>query len=87
MAWTLATAKNQFSEVVRRARSDGPQTISVRGRQAVVVMALDTYKALLPVAGGPKDFKAHLLSAPKIDDPEFYRALERRPFPPRDIDL
>ena len=87
MAWTLATAKNQLSEVVRRARSEGPQTISVRGRDAVVVMSKDAYEAMTPAPGAPKDFKAFLLSAPKIDDPEFYRALERRPFPPRDIGL
>ena len=87
MTWTLATAKNQLSEVVRRARLDGPQTISVRGRDAVVVMSKDAYEALVFPNAAPKDFKAHLLSFPKIDDPEFYRALERRPFPPRDPGL
>lgn len=86
MVWTLAEAKNQFSEVVRRAKSEGPQTISVRGRQEVVVLSKAAYEALTPTACAPKDFKAHLLSFPKIDDSEFFEALEglRRPFPPRD---
>ncbi len=89
MAWTLATAKNQLSEVVRKARDEGPQTITVRGRDAAVLISQDAYAALVPAAGAPKDFKEHLLSFPKIDDPEFFASLEglRRPFPPRDTGL
>ncbi|MGE3073435.1 MAG: type II toxin-antitoxin system Phd/YefM family antitoxin [Dehalococcoidia bacterium] len=36
--WQLQEAKNKLSEVVRRAREEGPQTITVRGEDAVVVM-------------------------------------------------
>jgi prevent-host-death family protein len=89
MAWTLATAKEQLSEVVRRAKSEGPQTITVRGREEVVVLSKNAYEALTPAEGGSKDFKEHLMSFPKIDIPEFYEALEglRRPLPPRDTGL
>lgn len=35
--WQLQEAKNKFSEVVRRAMSEGPQTITLHGRDAVVI--------------------------------------------------
>ena len=44
--WRLEEAKARFSEVVRRARSEGPQRVSVRGRDAVVVIAADTFDRL-----------------------------------------
>lgn len=46
MAWTLAEAKDQLSEVVRRAARQGPQTISVRGKETAVVLAKDEYDRL-----------------------------------------
>jgi prevent-host-death family protein len=36
--WALQDAKAKFSEVVRRAREEGPQTVTVQGKNAVVVM-------------------------------------------------
>ena len=44
--WKLEDAKARFSEVVRRARSEGPQRVSVRGRDAVVVMAAGEFDRL-----------------------------------------
>ena len=44
--WKLEDAKARFSEVVRRARSEGPQRVSVRGKPAVVVVAADTFDEL-----------------------------------------
>ena len=38
-SWTVAEAKAKFSELVERARADGPQTITRNGRTAVVVAA------------------------------------------------
>lgn len=37
--WQLAEAKNKFSEVFRKALSDGPQYITRRGARAVLVSA------------------------------------------------
>jgi antitoxin Phd len=37
--WEMAQAKAQFSEVVRRAMTDGPQEITKRGKDAVVVVS------------------------------------------------
>lgn len=36
--WQLQVAKNKFSERVRRAREEGPQTVTVHGKPAVVVV-------------------------------------------------
>lgn len=47
-AWKLEDAKAQFSEVVRRARSEGPQRVTVRGKEAVVVISTEDLSDLLP---------------------------------------
>jgi prevent-host-death family protein len=44
--WQLQEAKNRLSEVVRRASSEGPQVITLRGDDAVVVVAVDEYARL-----------------------------------------
>jgi antitoxin Phd len=36
--WQLQDAKNRLSEVVRKAREGGPQVITLRGDEAVVVV-------------------------------------------------
>ncbi len=37
-AWTVAEAKAKFSEVIEKARSEGPQTITRNGRRAAVLV-------------------------------------------------
>ncbi len=44
--WQLQDAKNRFSELVRRARDEGPQTVTVHGKPAAVVLSADAYAAL-----------------------------------------
>lgn len=46
--WKLEDAKARFSEVVRHAREDGPQRVSVRGQDAVVVMSVEEFERLVP---------------------------------------
>ena len=46
--WKLEDAKARFSEVVRRAQSEGPQRVTVRGRDAVVVISVDDLDRLMP---------------------------------------
>ena len=43
MAWQLQEAKNRLSELVDRALSDGPQTITRHGKPAVVVIDAEQY--------------------------------------------
>jgi antitoxin Phd len=46
--WKLEDAKARFSEVVRRARIEGPQRVTVRGKDAVVVISVEELERLLP---------------------------------------
>jgi antitoxin Phd len=50
IAWRLEDAKARFSEVVRRARTEGPQRVTVRGKDGVVVIASEAMDKLLPTA-------------------------------------
>ena len=63
--WPMREARNRLSEVIERARTEGPQTITRHGAERVVVISIEDYRAL--VAYRP-DFKAHLLGGPKVDD-------------------
>jgi len=47
-AWKLEDAKARFSELVRRAQSDGPQRVTCRGKDAVVVMSAEDFARLQP---------------------------------------
>jgi prevent-host-death family protein len=42
----LQDAKARFSELVRRVRSEGPQHVTVHGRDEVVVIAAEHYRRL-----------------------------------------
>ncbi|MCC6197081.1 MAG: type II toxin-antitoxin system Phd/YefM family antitoxin [Burkholderiales bacterium] len=44
--WRLQDAKARFSELVRMARSDGPQHVTLHGRDAVVVVDADEFHRL-----------------------------------------
>jgi antitoxin Phd len=58
-AWKLEDAKNQFSEVVRRAAHE-PQLVTKNGRDAVVVMSVDAYARLV----APANLAAFLRESP-----------------------
>jgi prevent-host-death family protein len=44
--WLLQDAKARFSELVRRVRSEGPQHVTVHGREEVVVVAAEEFRRL-----------------------------------------
>jgi prevent-host-death family protein len=46
--WKLEDAKARFSEVVRHVRENGPQRVTVRGHDAVVVMSVEEFERLMP---------------------------------------
>ena len=46
--WKLEDAKARFSEVIRRARTEGPQRVTVRGQDAVVIVAAEEFQRLVP---------------------------------------
>ncbi len=45
--WQLQDAKSRFSEVVKRARDDGPQTVTVHGQRAAVIVSALEFDALI----------------------------------------
>jgi prevent-host-death family protein len=47
--WALQDAKARFSELVRRVRSEGPQHVTVHGRDAVVIVTVEDFRR---IAGG-----------------------------------
>jgi prevent-host-death family protein len=44
--WLLQDAKARFSELVRRVRSEGPQHVTVHGRDEVVVISGEEFRRL-----------------------------------------
>jgi prevent-host-death family protein len=50
--WRLQDAKARLSEVVRKAQSQGPQRVTLHGRDTVVIVSADEFDRLrTPVAG------------------------------------
>jgi prevent-host-death family protein len=56
--WTVAEAKAKFSEVIERAQSDGPQTITRRGRRAAVVVGAEEWERKTKRRGNLAEFFA-----------------------------
>ena len=54
--WALQDAKARFSEVVRAARKS-PQTITLRGEEAAVVLSSDEYRRLRRLPAKSKSTK------------------------------
>jgi prevent-host-death family protein len=44
--WLLQDAEARFSELVRRVRSEGPQHVTVHGRDEVVVISAEEFRRL-----------------------------------------
>src|SRR5712691_3550522 len=44
--WLLQDAKARFSELVRRVHTEGPQHVTVHGRDEVVVIAAEDFRRL-----------------------------------------
>jgi prevent-host-death family protein len=78
--WQVQEAKARFSELLNRARDEGPQIIARHGREQAVVLSIEDYRAL---ESNARDFKAHLLGGPKFD--EF--SIEREPDTGRPVAL
>jgi prevent-host-death family protein len=68
--WQVQEAKSRFSEVIDKARAEGPQTITRHGVARAVLLSAEDYQALL--AHKP-DFKTFLLGGPKVSDFEVER--------------
>ena len=56
--WTVAQAKAKFSEVIDKAESDGPQTITRNGRTTAVIVAAKEWERKTKRKGTLADFFA-----------------------------
>jgi prevent-host-death family protein len=56
--WTVAEAKAKFSEVIEKAQSSGPQTITKNGHTAVVVVAAAEWERKTKRTGSLAEFFA-----------------------------
>src|SRR5271168_1054950 len=52
--WQLQTAKARFSELFRRARTEGPQWITKQDKEAVVMLPAEQFELLTARAKQPK---------------------------------
>ena len=80
MAWQLQEAKQQFSRLVRCALDEGPQVVTLRGEDVVVVLAATEFRRLTE---NKPDFRDYLLSGPDLSALD----LRRRADLPRDVEL
>jgi len=81
--WLLQDAKARFSELVRRVRSEGPQHVTVHGRDEVVVIAAEEFRRLKGDLTGQALIVAMQASPHRDLDIEPKRA----PMPVREISL
>jgi prevent-host-death family protein len=83
-SWQIQSAKARFSEVFRKARTEGPQRITRQGKEGVVMVAEEQYERLVGKSRQPQNivdfFRQSPLMGLKLD-------LKRDRSPARKIDL
>lgn len=79
-SWQMQTAKARFSELVKNASQEGPQTITAHGRSVAVVVSPELFNRL---SGGEQSLVDFMQDSPLQgrDDIEFERSASL----PRDI--
>ncbi len=80
-AWTVASAKARFSELIDKAKSEGPQTVTRNGKPAAVLVSVEEWEKKTARQGTLTEFFQNSpLRDSGID-------LVRLNHPPRKIDL
>src|ERR1017187_7500132 len=64
--WQLQVAKERFSELFRRARSEGPQLITRQGKEGVVMISDEQYERLVGKAHQPKSLLQFFRESPLV---------------------
>ena len=64
--WQLQVAKARFSELFRRARSEGPQLITRQGKEGVVMISDEQYERLVGKAHQPKNLLQFFRESPLV---------------------
>jgi prevent-host-death family protein len=80
-SWTVTEAKAKFSELIERARVQGPQTITRKGQPAVVVVSTVEWERKTKRRGSLAEFFA---ASPLRGSGLL---IERAKDAPRDVDL
>jgi prevent-host-death family protein len=65
-SWQLQTAKAKFSELFRRARTDGPQRITRQGKEGVVMISDEQYEQFMAKARQPKSIVQFFRESPLV---------------------
>jgi prevent-host-death family protein len=71
--WQLQEAKSRFSEVVDLSLRDGPQMVTRRGQEAVVILSAVEYRRM---SGSTPSLLTTLLNAPRGEPLELTRSSE-----------
>lgn len=64
--WQLQTAKARFSEVFRKARSEGPQYVTRGGKEAVVILPAEEFERLNAVGRQPTSLVQFFRESPLV---------------------
>ena len=81
--WLLQDAKARFSELVRKVRTDGPQHVTVHGRDEVVIIAAEEFRRLKGNVTGDALIQVMRASPHR----EIELEPRRTPMPVRDVSL
>ena len=82
--WQLQTAKAQFSEVFRRARSEGPQLVTKQEKEAVVILPAEEFERLSARSRQPRSLVQFFAESPLA---KFKIDLKRKRELPRKVEL
>lgn len=82
--WQLQTAKAKFSELFRRARSEGPQWVTRQDKEAVVILPAEDFERLLARSRQPQSLVQFFAQSPLA---EAAIDLERKPDYGRTVEL
>jgi antitoxin Phd len=64
--WQIQTAKARFSEVFRKARTEGPQLVTRQGKEGVVIISDQQYERLVGKAHQPKSLVQFFRESPLV---------------------
>jgi antitoxin Phd len=65
--WQLRNAKVRIDEVIRRARTEGPQWIVKENKETVVVLAAEEYERLIARVRQPKSLVEFFAQSPLVN--------------------
>ena len=80
--WQMQTAKAQFSDLIRRAKQEGPQDITLHGKSVAVVISRELFEKLNGNNESLVDFMRHS-ALHGMEEIEF----ERDKSLPRDVEF